>query len=245
MLLQCGIDPFVVGGGGGSGGSTGGSGGTSVGDGGPGGSGGSSGGGGACLQADAQACVSCCEDTHATGYSELETIIYSCACNGPCMTDCAGTYDCGGTAIVSSSCTACVTASSQRGGACVNAMNAMCPGQPACAAFRACLKMCTSDGGGGGSGGSPPPPSVGCHKSGGTACGGSVTTCDYYSTTGTCTGGYQPGSCPSSGLTGCCVDKTGSGTFADPATCYYPVVDSGACGFGCGGSTPTWQTKAP
>jgi hypothetical protein len=61
-----------------------------------------------------------------------------------------------------------------------------------------------------------------------------------------CTGGLMPGSCPSSGLFGCCV-ITGkdAGATSVAAVCYYSP-DSGAISMSaCTGSDEKWQTTSP
>jgi hypothetical protein len=78
---------------------------------------------------------------------------------------------------------------------------------------------------------------------------GSGETCGYsYSNEPgfMCTGGLTPGTCPSAGLFGCCVDITSSGgTTSVAAVCYYSP-DSGTISMSaCTSPGEKWETTSP
>jgi hypothetical protein len=101
---------------------------------------------------------------------------------------------------------------------------------------------CGSSGGGyGGSAGSAN--SAGCHKVTGL---GPAEDCNYQSSAApgaSCPNGYKPGSCPTKGVYGCCVDTASSQTFA---SCYYSssagVPSKVACSMQAGHK---WQGSPP
>jgi hypothetical protein len=79
--------------------------------------------------------------------------------------------------------------------------------------------------------------------SSGDLCGYSSSTMAGYM----CPGGFSPGPCPSTGLFGCCVDRsTDGGVTAVGAVCYYSP-DAGAIAMGVCESKPgeTWSTMSP
>jgi hypothetical protein len=74
-------------------------------------------------------------------------------------------------------------------------------------------------------------------------CGYSSSTMPGYK----CPGGFSPGTCPSSGLFGCCVDTSmDAGVTAVGAVCYYSA-DAGTTAMGVCSSKPgeVWTTTSP
>jgi hypothetical protein len=95
------------------------------------------------------------------------------------------------------------------------------------------------EGGGGGGG------TVSCFEDTGT---GSSEVCTSSSTTetgATCTG-QQAGSCPSTGLVGCCVlTESSGGVSISAASCIYSSATEADEMTACSGTGGTWQTSAP
>jgi hypothetical protein len=67
-------------------------------------------------------------------------------------------------------------------------------------------------------------------------------TCGYSASTMPCAAGTSPGTCPSSGLVGCCVDTLSSGV---AAICYYAAAAASSAMALCTGSDQTWVTTSP
>ena len=96
-------------------------------------------------------------------------------------------------------------------------------------------------------------PATGCYTSSGA---GSTKVCRYTLQT---TAGYRCpsdagatlGSCPSSGLQGCCVETlTGDGGATESAVCYYDATAAQSAAMQCSfeayqGMPYNWQTAAP
>jgi hypothetical protein len=96
----------------------------------------------------------------------------------------------------------------------------------------------SSSGGGGGGG-------TGCFDMTGT---GSTATCSFASSTATgftCTSPEKSGSCPSSGLVGCCGDTVTEGGFSTSSyACYYDSTTASEVKAACV-SPDKWTTSAP
>jgi len=101
----------------------------------------------------------------------------------------------------------------------------------------------TSEGGKGDTG---PAPAVQCFEVFGS---GSGKTCGYSSSTSSsfsCTGGLEPGTCPSSGLVGCCVvTSSDAGVTEVAAICYYDTTSAAAAMGACTKPDEKWTTSAP
>jgi len=68
------------------------------------------------------------------------------------------------------------------------------------------------------------------------------TACDWIAGSGVGCTGQTPGSCPSAGLLGCCVDTKGA---VEGASCLYQAALASAAKANCTGPGMTWQTTAP
>lgn len=85
-----------------------------------------------------------------------------------------------------------------------------------------------------------------CHET--TAASGSTPqTCEQANSDVTsCPNGLSSGSCPSSGLVGCCKTSvnTGVGT-STSASCYYDSATAASAQSACTGTDESWVTSAP
>jgi hypothetical protein len=110
-----------------------------------------------------------------------------------------------------------------------------------------CSSSSTTSGGNGGSGGGGGG-GGGCSK---TTTAGTVKVCDSYSSNVPdfeCSSepGFASGSCPSSGLFGCCVTTTSDGSYSvTTASCYYDKTTGMTEMTDCTGAVGKWQTTAP